>query len=139
MNDEDGMKVFDREVQKEPHYAHILLEHPALPASLERVREVLLAAGGAIVEERPIGHEWLLLKLRLADIRPVALKLTELSYTIIQGANPVPEQNRAATQPPRGRGAVKAPKLAQSERSSTVHGRRGPSHGIGGRRKAKTQ
>jgi hypothetical protein len=139
MNDEDGLTVFDREVLKEPYYAHILLEYPASPASLERVRDVLLAAGGAIVEERPIGQAWLLFKLTLADIRPVALRLAELSYTIIQGANPVPEQHRVATQPLRRRGAGKAAKPAQGERSSVVHGRRGPSQGIGGRRKAEPE
>ena len=88
MDKQQALTIFDQEVLKDQLHAHILLEQPRSSACLGQVREVMARLGGAIVEERQIPPKWLIVKVKTADIRDIALRLAELGHVVLKGIGP---------------------------------------------------
>jgi len=87
MEEQTPLSAFDREVLADREHGHVLLERPPSADGLKRARAILSRLGGAILNEKLLPPEWLIVTLEEGDIRNAVLALVESGFTVLKGAN----------------------------------------------------
>jgi len=74
------------EVKADENCSQILIQSFPHSKDLEEARKIIEDLGARIVETKSLSSNWMLLKLNVADMRRIALKLTESGF-VIKGIN----------------------------------------------------
>jgi predicted transcriptional regulator YheO len=87
MDQKKFLEQFNQKVRVDENYAQVVIHisHPS--RTFEEVRTIIEQLGVHIIEAKDFTTNWTLIKLDVADMRSVVLKLSEKGYFDLKGIN----------------------------------------------------